>query len=148
MDQDNSTRKGYNVNDMSEVSGRGSVLSQIREGMAVYDSANRHIGKVDFVRFGTSGEMQQDLGKGPASVAPADDLKMRNDSFIDNLAEAFHPNDVPEVLQARLLQDGYIRLDAAGLFAADRFIVPDQIAGVTNDGVQLTVTRDELIKSR
>jgi hypothetical protein len=32
------------------------------------------------------------------------------------------------------------------LFAADRYVLPDQIAGVSGDRVRLKVSRDELIK--
>jgi hypothetical protein len=134
-----------NVND---VTGSHSVLSQIHENMAVYDNDNNHIGTVDFVHFGAASEMQQELGAGAASPGPADSPQMREDSFIDNIAEAFSPNEVPQELQERLLQNGYIRLNSAGLFAADRFITPDQITGVTSDGVQLAVTHDQLIKRR
>jgi hypothetical protein len=49
-------------------------------------------------------------------------------------------------LRARLQQEGFIRLDAAGFFAADRYITPDQIAHVVGDEVLLRVTRDALIR--
>jgi hypothetical protein len=51
-------------------------------------------------------------------------------------------------LQSKLLMDGYVRMDASGLFASDRFITPDQIARVDGDRVYLTVNRDQLIKRR
>jgi hypothetical protein len=41
-----------------------------------------------------------------------------------------------------------MRIDSAGLFAADRYVMPEQIAGVSSDRVTLRVTRDELIKGR
>ena len=129
-----------------DVTGRRSVLAQIHEGMDVYDNSNNHIGTVDFVHFGAASEAQQEAGTGPASPGPADSVQMRDDSFVEMIAEAFSPNEVPDELRERLLHSGYVRLDASGLFASDRFILPDQIMGVTSDGVQLNVTRDELIK--
>jgi hypothetical protein len=134
--------------DVTDPTSRRSILAQIHEGMAVYDFDNHHIGSVDFVHFGAASELQQELGAGAASPGPADSPQMREDSFIDNIAEAFSPNEVPQELQERLLQNGYIRLNSDGLFAADRFITPDQITGVTSDGVQLAVTHDQLIKRR
>jgi hypothetical protein len=45
-----------------------------------------------------------------------------------------------------VLRDGYVHLDASGLFASDRYILPEQIARLTADGIQLNVTEDALIK--
>ena len=39
----------------------------------------------------------------------------------------------------------YAGVDVAGLFASDRYVMPDQIARVTEDGVHLRVGRDRLI---
>lgn len=127
---------------------RGSILAQIREGMDIYDRDDHHIGSVDFVHFGAASEMQQELGTGPASPGPADSPQMRDDSFVDMIADAFQPNEVPQELQEKLLTNGYVRMDASGFFAADRFITPEQITSVANDRVHLAATRDELIKRR
>ncbi|MCC6167779.1 MAG: hypothetical protein IT329_11170 [Caldilineaceae bacterium] len=128
--------------------GRRSILNTVHEGMAVYDNADDRIGVVDFVHFGAASDVQQERGTGPASPGPADSPQMREDSFIDNLAEAFSPDEIPDQLRSKLLQEGYVRLDAAGLFAADRFITPDQIASVREDDLHLNVSRDQLIKRR
>jgi hypothetical protein len=139
---------GIANSDINDATGRQSILSMVHEGMGVYDVRDNHIGKVDFVHFGAASETQQELGTGPASTAPADDPDMRRDTIIDNIAEAFHPNEIPDQLQNKLLMSGYIRMDADGLFAADRFITPDQITGVSGDRVQLGVSRDQLVKRR
>jgi hypothetical protein len=73
---------------------------------------------------------------------------MRRDTIIDNIAEAFHPNEVPEQLENKLLMSGYIRMNADGIFSADRFITPDQIVRVSDDKVFLAVNRDQLVKRR
>ena len=62
------------------------------------------------------------------------------------MAEAFGREEVPEPLRSQLLRDGYLHLDAKGLFASNRYILPEQIARMTADGVQLNVTKDALIK--
>jgi hypothetical protein len=50
------------------------------------------------------------------------------------------------VERQRLLQQGFVRIDANGIFAADRYVTPEQIDSVTGDGLMLNVTKDELIK--
>lgn len=140
------TMTSLDQSDITDATGQQSILSQIHEGMPVYDVRDNHIGRVAFVHFGAASETQQQLGVGPASPAPADNPNMRQDSIIDNIAEAFDPNEVPKELQQKLLVSGYIRLDTAGFFATDRFITPDQIVGVKDDTVQLSVNRDQLVK--
>jgi hypothetical protein len=54
---------------------------------------------------------------------------------------------VPETLRERLLRQGFLRIDSTSLFAADRYVMPDQIVDVSEGRVTLRVTRDELIKS-
>jgi hypothetical protein len=43
-----------------------------------------------------------------------------------------------------LLRHGFIRLNARGLFASDRYIMPDMINSVSEDRVKLTLSKDEL----
>ena len=121
----------------------GSILTHIREGMGVYDPKDHYLGKVERLYMGASTPVENELGEG-AATAPDPDL--RDDTLVDDIAKVFAPDDLPEVLRNRLLHDGFIRLDTAGLFAADRYILPDQIAGVSGDRVRLKVSRDELIK--
>lgn len=148
MNRQINTPSGITNSDLNDATGRFSILSQVREGMGIYDVRDNHIGRVDFVHFGAASETQQELGTGPATNSPADDPQMRRDTIIDNIAEAFHPNEVPEQLENKLLMSGYIRMDADGIFAADRFIAPDQIASVSENKVFLTVNRDQLVKRR
>jgi hypothetical protein len=123
-----------------------SVLTQIREGMDVYDRDNERIGTVDEVYFGEASDIQRAQGTGSAT-APVDETTNEN-TFVGMIAEAFDPREVPDELAARLRRSGYIRLDSAGLFRSDRYIVPDQIASVIDQNVHLTTTRDELVKRR
>ena len=73
-------------------------------------------------------------------------VRERDDTLIDNIAEAFRVDELPEPIRKRLLHQGFVRLDAAGLFAADRYIMPEQIDSVSGEGLMLNVSRDELIK--
>jgi hypothetical protein len=109
--------------------------------MKVFDRTQKQIGKVDDFRF-SENEDSPDLQ--PAELDATD--RYRDDSLVENIAEAFGADELPEALRDRLLREGYIRLDTAGLFAADRYILPDQIAASTADGLVLNVTKDELIK--
>jgi hypothetical protein len=53
---------------------------------------------------------------------------------------------LPEELRRRLLDRGVIRIDCTGLFAADRYATPEQIASVSADRVTLRVPRKTLLK--
>jgi len=115
----------------------------IHVGMRVFDNHHRHIGVVDDFKY--SDEDPSRPGPETAGLNPID--MRRGDSLIENLAEAFRTEELPEEIRERLLNEGYVRLDAAGLFAADRYILPDQIASISNDEITLTVdSKDELIK--
>ena len=118
-----------------------TLPNEIYKGMKVFDRTQKHIGKVDDFRF-SENEESPDLQ--PAELDATD--RRRDDSLAENIAEAFGADELPEVLRERLLREGYIRLDTAGLFAADRYILPDQIASTTADAVILNVSKDDLIR--
>ena len=114
---------------------------QVRVGMKVYDSEGHHIGKVDDLKFPENAIAPE------VEVAEVDEvIDDRDETIIDAVAEAFGREEIPEPLRSQLLRDGYVHLDASGLFAADRYILPEQISGLTGDGIKLNVTRDALIK--
>ncbi len=117
------------------------ILNQIREGMDVLDPGGSRIGTVEYVHFGDEDPST------PEAESPTVSPAVRQDrTIMDVIADAFRADDVPEVLRDRLLRNGFVRLDASGLFAADRYVLPDQIAAVSGDQVTLTVGRDELIR--
>jgi hypothetical protein len=115
---------------------------QIQVGMRVYDSEHHEIGKVDGLKYPENAVAP---GIEPATVDAADDRPDDN-VLAEAVAEAFGREDVPEPLRSQLLRDGYVHLDTRGLFARDRYILPEQIARLTADGIQLNVTKDALIK--
>lgn len=115
---------------------------QIQVGMKVFDSERHEIGKVDGLKFPENAVAP---GVEPATLDAADDDR-RDDTILDAVAEAFGRDEIPEPLRSQLLRDGYVRLDAKGLFAHDRYILPEQIARLDAEGIQLNVTRDALIK--
>lgn len=120
---------------------QGNPLLQVEEGMRVFDRMHNEIGTVEWVQIG-----DDDPATPEVEAATADHPRERESSLIDNIAELFAPDQLPEEVRERLLQQGFIRIDADGLFAADRYVTPDQILSVEGDAVMLSVTRDELLK--
>jgi hypothetical protein len=113
----------------------------VHVGMKVFDRANTEIGKVDDFKFS---ENEDDPEVIPEDVDASD--RKANRGLMGDIAEAFAPDDMPEVLRDRLLTEGYIRLDTSGLFAADRYILPEQIDSSSGDALLLNVSKDELMK--
>ncbi len=118
-----------------------NVLEHVREGMKVIDSRQHEIGTVEYVRL-----VDEDPQTGEPLAAGLSDLEPDRHSLIDDIADAFRDDDVPDAIRSRLLHDGFVRMDADGLFNADRYVLPDQIAGVSGDSVILRVSKDELVK--
>ena len=118
-----------------------SSLRFVEQGMRVFDREHHEIGKVEWVQFG-----DDDPETPEVEASGLGDMRERSDTLIDNIAEAFRPDDLPDEVKEKLLHQGFVRIDAAGLFAADRYVTPDQIESVSGDGLMLNVSRDELLK--
>jgi len=117
-----------------------TIMTKIREGMAVYDSAGNEIGTITYLQMG-----DEDPNNLEVETATAQRPAVRDNSLVDDLAEVFVPeDDVPDELVRRMQRQGYIRIDA-GLLKPDRFALTDQISGVNNDRVTLNVGEDELL---
>jgi hypothetical protein len=120
-----------------------TILDQIREGMTICDPAGNDIGTVDFVRLS-----DEDPATPGPEVVTADPLpRDTGNTLIGALADAFRTDDIPDTLRDRLLREGFIRVDVAGLFAADRYVMPDQIASVSGDKVTLAVDKESLMRT-
>jgi len=118
------------------------TLRNIEEGMKVFDRERHEIGKVEYVQFG-----DDDPSTPEVEAAAPNTLDTGRDTLLDNIAEAFTADDgIPEEIRERLLQQGFVRIDANGIFAADRYVTPEQIASVSGDGLMLNVSKDELVK--
>lgn len=115
-------------------------LRDVEQGMRVFDRERHEIGKVEWVQFGDdSPETPEVEASGPAD-------QRDDDTLLDVIARSFRTDDLPEEVRARLLHQGFVRIDADGLFAADRYVMPEQIDLVSGDRLMLNVTRDELMK--
>jgi hypothetical protein len=115
-------------------------LRNVHEGMKVFDHDHHEIGRVDWVRFGADDPSTPEIEAVTPGAEPEDD------SLIDVVARAFRTDEIPEELRERMLEQGFVRIDADGLFAADRYVMPDQIGSIGDDGIVLTVKKDDLYK--
>lgn len=120
-------------------------LEQVHEGMKVYDRDGKEIGKVDMVRLSGVSKTASDRGLGPMTTTNSD-TALPSDTLVADVTSLFANDHLPEELRERLLHNGFMRIEAKGLFASDRYVLPEQIAGVSGDEVHLKATRDELIK--
>jgi hypothetical protein len=116
-------------------------LRSIEEGMKVFDRERHEIGKVEYVQFGDDNPATPEV-----EAAAPNTLDDRRSTLVDAIADAFGDDDLPEEIREKLLMQGFVRIDAKGLFAADRYVTPEQIASVSGDGLMLNVSKDELVK--
>jgi hypothetical protein len=120
------------------------ILTQVYEGMTVYSRTGDKIGTVEYVCLGELTEAADEHGQ---ELATPPVLGGYEGSLIEDFTRTIVlPEQVPDILRDRLLRHGFIRINSAGLFAADRCVMPDQIASVSDDGVTLRVSRNELMK--
>lgn len=117
-----------------------SSLRFVEQGMRVFDREHHEIGKVEWVQFGDDDpETMEVEASGPRRGRD-------DDTLFDVIAKAFTTDNVPDELRDRLVHQGFVRIDADGLFQADRYVMPEQIDSVSGEGLTLNVTKDELIK--
>jgi len=120
------------------------ILTRVYEGMAVYSRTGDKIGTVEYVHLGELAEADDEDGQEPAAGSVFGSYE---GSFIEDFARTMVlPERVPDILRDRLLHSGFIKVRSTGLFAANRYVMPDQIASVSTNGVRLHVGRDELMK--
>jgi hypothetical protein len=135
-----------------------NILLKVHEGMRVVDRDHQGLGTVDQVYLGSVSEASQTRGEGPADTTSED-----APGFSDSAAGVFgmagqepviidfafgggiSPSETSETeVRDLLMRHGFIRLNARGLFASDRYIMPDMISSVSEDRVVLTLSKDEL----
>ncbi len=118
------------------------VLRSVHEGMKVVDASRKEIGRVDWVQYGNDDPSTADI---EAHSTEGMEEPMDN-TLVDNIVDAFRVDDLPEEMRQRLLMQGFVRIDSDGIFAADRYVMPDQIAGVADDELMLNVEKSALTK--
>jgi hypothetical protein len=121
------------------------VLSQVYEGMRVYDWRGNKIGTVEYVY---RGDLYAARDAGSHGLANHATLGNHNSSLIAQLVRDIAlPEQVSAVLREQLLRHGFLKINCTGLLRASRYVVPSQIDYVSGDGVILRVSRRELAKS-
>lgn len=119
-----------------------NLLLEIKAGMTVYDREGQKIGEVDTVFAGAKPDDLEELGHAPADV---DVSALDLDTLPVDAAEVMGDEDLDEPVRERLMRRGFARIDA-GLLDSDRYVMPDQIASVTDDEVRLNVLGEELVE--
>ena len=127
---------------------------QAREAIADVRAATREpdrpLGTGDLEAVGAGG-LSGDGGKpggpltGMASVDPEYPNRVMSEGPMGTQVD---DDDLPRERRDVLIRQGYIRIDSAGLFAADRYATADQLAQVGDDAVQLSVPGDALLSAR
>ncbi|HEX5501459.1 MAG TPA: hypothetical protein VFW96_02480 [Thermomicrobiales bacterium] len=122
------------------------ILRRVTEGMDVYNPDGGKAGTVSAVFFG-AGDESADIhnvergGRDPNLPGGAGEVTLGA-----VLGPFGAPDDLPAEVRSRLLRSGYIRVNSAIPFVADRYATPDQIAAVGADRVTLRVPTDDLPK--
>ena len=129
---------GYGAN-------KAEILQLVREGMQVYDSTDTSIGEVAEVRFGA--EVDAGATSGSAPATPAREPLTDEETLVGAVRSALgDESDLDQTeLGDRLRQSGFFRL-GAGIFQGARYVLPEQIDYVDDDGIHLNVQGDRLLK--
>ncbi len=98
---------------------QNQVLASIREGMVIYDWDDKKVGEVKYVQF-------------PSESA-------EETLFLPGM------DKIPPDMRNHLLREGFVMVEG-GLFAPDRFIMPNQILEVSDREITLNVLKAELIR--
>ena len=107
-------------------------------GMKVYDNDRRHIGMVDDFQFAESG-----LTEDGNSIE-----RQCETAIMGVIGEAFGAAELSQARRDRLLLEGYVRIDAAGLLDGDRYVLPEEIASASGLELTLNLGRDQLLRTQ
>lgn len=103
-------------------------LSEVREGMDVFDAAGEKVGTVKEVKMGD-----------PEAVTPQGQSE-ESPGIVNFFSGAFSSEDVDEERSQRLLRLGYVEVDGTGI-GNHFYEEADSVERVDEEGVHLNVTR-------
>ena len=111
----------------------GRLITQVREGMDVEDSAGEHVGTVTFIRLGDPTAIEVDLG----------DASTPGEEFRGGPQE---PNVAPGLVR-RLLMSGYIKIDDIRRLRRDHhyYAMAEDVAAIDANTVRLSKPVGELL---
>lgn len=119
------------------------ILNHIRKGMTIYDNEQNRVGTVDTVYMGEANKETAGTELPATTSATGEE----SGTLAEEVANIFDPRDkVPAELAERLRYNGYIKIDG-GWFGADRYVLPKQIASVSDEGVYLTADHGTPVKA-
>lgn len=120
-----------------------AIPNTIHEGMRVCDIAMDDIGTVEAFRL--SDEDPSQPGAETVGISPV--IENERGTLTGFLGDVLRSDDqLPREMQEKALREGFVRLDAEGLFAADRYIFPEHIDRVEGDKLVLSVRKQDLLK--
>ncbi len=121
-----------------------TILKRVEHGMDVYDSRGERFGTVTDLFFGASSD---EMRKHGAGAATAPNPSPHTDSLVEDIAEALAINtDIPEEMRQRMLNEGYVLVHGNGLFAADYYVLTEQIDHVSGLKLYLNAEQGDLIE--
>ncbi|MEQ1771364.1 MAG: hypothetical protein ABL879_16165 [Devosia sp.] len=118
-----------------------ALPNTIKVGMKVYDAHHHAIGKIKDFKLA---ENATDPDLPPADYDKSTDATVN--PVAETVSNIFGRESLPDAVRSRMLTEGYIEIDTAGLFTGDRYALPEHIASANGDEVMLNVDKDELIK--
>lgn len=104
-------------------------LSEVREGMDVFDADGTKLGTVKAVKMGD-----------PQAVTPQGQTQQQGGGIVGFLASAFNTHEMDEERAQRLLRLGYVEIDGTGI-GNNSYQAADAVERVDADGVHLNNTR-------
>ncbi|MFC7549188.1 hypothetical protein [Plantactinospora sp. GCM10030261] len=113
-------------------------IAQVNTGMMVIDATGAEVGRVIEVRTG-------DPNAVTVQEPPTGDGVLGDAVPHTGTGNGDEP-DVPADLAARLLREGYVKVDAPELLADDVYVAAGQIERVAEDVVVLGVSGDQLAR--
>jgi hypothetical protein len=105
------------------------MLAQVRQGMTVVDSAGEEVGTVGYVQFADPNAAQ---------------VETDGDERDLGILDVFDPDAGGDDVTERMRQRGYMRIDAKGIFASEKYVLADDVASVDGDTVRLGVLKDAI----
>lgn len=127
----------------SEDPRRDDLLAMVKEGMKVVDADGDDVGTVSYVQMAELNDQDNLASDDTVNVGLFDvtdsDVGGGDRSLIDVVGG---DDDVTE----RMMRNGYVKIDAAGLFSGDKYVEPYQIAAVEGDTVRLAIDKDDIEK--
>lgn len=104
-------------------------LSEVREGMDVFNAEGKKIGTVKAVKMGD-----------PQAATPQGQTPEQGGGIVNFLAGAFSTQEIDQERAQRLLRLGYVEVDGTGI-GNNFYEAADAVERVDDDGVHLDVSR-------